>query len=236
MSNFIHTNTNSVTSSGVKHVTASKMMIAEVKSKITIPMYFYSIIIPQLDGYYDLYPVDFENKQFVCCPLHDEDTPSCKYYEESNSFFCFGCRRGGDVIALHRYFIEKMNGVRPEYNEAVDFLYNYFIKGREETSAPLVVTKKKEVLNSDKDIVRLNMYRFNLEQSVTFDRTISLEAKKQIWDALDKIDCLIEINEITVDDAKKYLEDTVKRAVTPETTVGHTAKIMTKSQVIDSNA
>lgn len=36
------------------------------------------------------------------CPLpgHDDKTPSFVVYESSNSAWCFGCDRGGDVIAL----------------------------------------------------------------------------------------------------------------------------------------
>lgn len=34
--------------------------------------------------------------RFIACPFHREDTASCKLYE--NSFYCFGCGVGGDVI------------------------------------------------------------------------------------------------------------------------------------------
>ena len=63
-----------------------KQRKAEVLAKVSIPMYFYNVIVPQLGDYYDLYPVDFDSKPVVCCPLHDEDTPSFRYYEDTNSF------------------------------------------------------------------------------------------------------------------------------------------------------
>lgn len=34
----------------------------------------------------------------IHCPLHEENTPSCKIYVKSNDFWCFGCNRGGDTI------------------------------------------------------------------------------------------------------------------------------------------
>lgn len=34
------------------------------------------------------------------CPLHNENTPSFCHYEKNNSFYCYGCHEGGDVIAL----------------------------------------------------------------------------------------------------------------------------------------
>src|SRR5215208_4305349 len=38
------------------------------------------------------------------CPLpdHEDRTPSFKLYPETQSFFCFGCLHGGDVVELYR--------------------------------------------------------------------------------------------------------------------------------------
>jgi DNA primase len=38
------------------------------------------------------------------CPLpdHEDKTPSFTPYPETQSFFCFGCLRGGDVVELYR--------------------------------------------------------------------------------------------------------------------------------------
>jgi hypothetical protein len=45
------------------------------------------------------------------CPLHDEKTPSFFIYLKNNSFYCYGCQAGGDIInlirKLHNYsFVE----------------------------------------------------------------------------------------------------------------------------------
>lgn len=37
---------------------------------------------------------------FCCCPFHNERTPSLKIYDETNSWYCFGCHRGGDAITM----------------------------------------------------------------------------------------------------------------------------------------
>ena len=39
------------------------------------------------------------------CPLpdHEDRSPSFTVYTENNSWFCYGCLRGGDVIELARY-------------------------------------------------------------------------------------------------------------------------------------
>ncbi len=31
-------------------------------------------------------------------PFHDDDTPSCKIYPETNTYHCFACGKTGDVI------------------------------------------------------------------------------------------------------------------------------------------
>jgi len=54
---------------------------------------------------------------YVClCPFHSEKTPSCTVYTDSQSFFCFGCGAGGDVIT----FVMKSENL--EYIEALRYL------------------------------------------------------------------------------------------------------------------
>lgn len=36
---------------------------------------------------------------YACCPIHHEKTPSFRVYK-NNSWFCFGCAKGGDIITL----------------------------------------------------------------------------------------------------------------------------------------
>lgn len=185
----------------------------DIKKKITVPMYFYEIILPNLkDYYYGDYTVDFDVTPVAKCPLHDEDTPSMRYYDETNSFYCFGCGAGGDVINLHRLFMEKNNGIKPSARDAVDFLYKYFIEGQESTVVP-IIEEKKERLNEPKDIVRLDYYRINLEKSLSFDQNISLEGKIKMWEVLDDIDLFIAMDIIKANDAKQYIQDKVNEVI-----------------------
>ena len=47
------------------------------------------------------------------CPFHNEKTPSFTVYPDSNSFYCYGCGAGGDVIS----FVRRMENL--DYIEAV---------------------------------------------------------------------------------------------------------------------
>ncbi|MGI5959929.1 MAG: DNA primase [Massiliimalia sp.] len=50
------------------------------------------------------------------CPFHSEKTPSMVVYGDTQSFYCFGCGAGGDVIS----FIRKIENL--DYVEAIQFL------------------------------------------------------------------------------------------------------------------
>ena len=50
------------------------------------------------------------------CPFHGEKTPSFTVYPENNSFYCFGCGAGGDVIT----FVKRIENL--DYRDAVKFL------------------------------------------------------------------------------------------------------------------
>ncbi len=50
------------------------------------------------------------------CPFHGEKTPSFTVYPENNSFYCFGCGAGGDIIT----FVKKIEHL--DYMDAVRFL------------------------------------------------------------------------------------------------------------------
>ncbi len=56
-------------------------------------------------------------RTYVCaCPFHSEKTPSCTIFPDTQSFYCFGCGAGGDVIA----FVMRMENL--PYMEAVRLL------------------------------------------------------------------------------------------------------------------
>jgi DNA primase len=59
-------------------------------------------------------------RDYVClCPFHSEKTPSCHIYSENESFYCFGCGAGGDVINFVR-LIENL-----DYVEAIKEVAGY---------------------------------------------------------------------------------------------------------------
>jgi hypothetical protein len=53
------------------------------------------------------YGLVVDGKKCVC-PFHEDKDPSLNFYPETNSFFCFGCRTGGDLIK----FVQLMEGLK----------------------------------------------------------------------------------------------------------------------------
>jgi len=44
------------------------------------------------------------------CPFHSDGEPSLTFYPETNSFYCFGCNSGGDVVRFIQLMMEVKNG------------------------------------------------------------------------------------------------------------------------------
>ena len=75
------------------------------------------IIKQQLDMKQVLSRYGFESDRagFLCCPFHNEKTPSMKIYEKD--FHCFGCGEHGDVIS----FVQKLFSLNfPETLQKID--------------------------------------------------------------------------------------------------------------------
>ena len=188
----------------------------EVKQRVQIPQYFYNIIVPQLQGYYsEPYPVNFDARPVVKCCLHDEDTPSMRYYEDTNSFYCFGCRAGGDVIQLHRLFTERQQGKKPTYAEQIYFLHDFFIKGK--SSPKLVRLKPKaeqgKVESQTKQTIRYNKYVYTLEQQLAYDNQLSLSVKRAIWEEIDTVESLLSLGLVNAEDCREYLMSKVREHI-----------------------
>lgn len=55
---------------------------------------------------------------WCCCPFHQEKTPSCKIDPATQTWHCFGCGEGGDVIT----YIRKIDDL--EFGDAIRYLAN----------------------------------------------------------------------------------------------------------------
>jgi DNA primase len=66
------------------------------------------------------------NRMKGCCPIHNENTPSFMFYkgEEYDTFYCFGCKTGGNVIDFIKH-LKKFSS----YKQVVEyFSKNYSLE------------------------------------------------------------------------------------------------------------
>ena len=83
------------------------------------------------------------------CPFHNERTPSFCVYSDTQSYYCFGCGSGGDVIT----FIKNIEGL--DYADAVRFLADKAgldlpLDGFDDTAAKL----RRAILDANKEAAR----------------------------------------------------------------------------------
>ena len=69
------------------------------------------------------YGVTPNKKGFVCCPFHNEKTPSMKVYKDKGGFHCFGCGAHGSVIDFVMMFFNLT------FKDAVEKLSDDFFLG-----------------------------------------------------------------------------------------------------------
>lgn len=83
------------------------------------------------------------------CPFHSEKTPSFVVYPESQSYYCFGCTKGGDAIT----FIRDIENL--DYIEAVKFLADKAgLQMPNEQYDDTLQKKRKRMLEMNKEAAR----------------------------------------------------------------------------------
>lgn len=60
--------------------------------------------------------------QRICCPFHDDSTPSFSIDPERNIYNCFGCGRGGSYIDFYLNVLERFKDIKLGYYEATQKL------------------------------------------------------------------------------------------------------------------
>ena len=81
------------------------------------------------------------------CPFHEDRTPSLVVYEESGSYFCFGCDAGGDVFD----FVGRLQGIG--FRETAALLAGSAGVGRLSGAAPPPLRRSIRAVDADEAAV-----------------------------------------------------------------------------------
>ena len=70
---------------------------------------------------FKFYGFELDKKGFICCPFHNEKTPSFKVYNGKGGYHCFGCGEHGGVIAFvmkffNLSFSESLTKINSDFN------------------------------------------------------------------------------------------------------------------------
>jgi hypothetical protein len=134
----------------------------------------------------------------ICCPLpnHNDRSPSFFYYTETNSFNCFGCKKGGKAVQL----VSIMEGISYEQS-ARKIVDNYYIDNTVE-------------LNSNKDYFdrQVSVLDFSSKiRSFIVDNAcddVAIEYAEKITMVYDT---MIEKHTLEVDGLKKLIDKLGKK-------------------------
>ena len=123
----------------------------------------------------------FTRNNKICCPIHNEKTPSLSLDTKRNKWHCFGCGRGGDAID----FISELKGLN--YIEAckylnVDLNEEYKIIVEEEEKVKNYIAWCLDHMDNLKGWKLIKLYRFEDENNKTqyFTAKFSTTGKKEI--------------------------------------------------------
>ena len=69
----------------------------------------------------EYYGVHFNSRGFAHCPFHEDKTPSFYYYKKNDTFYCFSCHKGGNLINfVAEYFHYQLPGDLPKVLQQID--------------------------------------------------------------------------------------------------------------------
>ena len=129
------------------------------------------------------------NKYQALCPLHSEDTPSFTIYSDSDSFFCWGCRAGGDAIELLMQLddVSFLEAKRILYGENLEDYIKDRIKTREKPINYKLLLNKgvspvaREMIGNGKSLDKILNLLYNLDnESISTQEQFEKKYKEYI--------------------------------------------------------
>lgn len=82
------------------------------------------------------------------CPLHNENTPSFYYYKDTNSWYCFGCKKGGSAT----HFVSRIEDI--SIAKAADKLLGEFSPGVFATSTTSDYLERQDIVFGFSNLIR----------------------------------------------------------------------------------
>lgn len=92
----------------------------------------------------EFYGLELNRHGKACCPFHDEKTPSFHIYPKTQSFYCFGCNVGGDIIAFVQKILNLSSPIQAAERLNDDFRLGLSMKLHKVTRAEITATAERK--------------------------------------------------------------------------------------------
>lgn len=185
-----------------------------LKTKVSYQEYFDKKIVPNLEDYYRLEPVDFVANNNKClCPFHNDGTSSFSIKEWPSgdvTFGCFACGYYGNIANLHKLYAKFFEDRNINFYEAAAEVYEEFIEGRNIGKAALgtkirLKSDKPAELNTLNDLMDFSICLSKYEGFVHKFRDNAY--KDSYYALMDKLEYLVFNNMASARMAIKLLDD-----------------------------
>ena len=124
--------------------------------------------------YYGLQP---NRKGFICCPFHNEKTPSMKVYKGSGGYHCFGCGEHGSVVDfVMRYFDLSFKEAITKLNN--DFNLGFPIGEKLDRRKQIDMAKRSFKARQERERKKQEENRLKNAREVALDEWIRLDKQK----------------------------------------------------------
>ena len=113
---------------------------------------------------------------FICCPFHNEKTPSMKIYEQD--FHCFGCGAHGDVIS----FVQKLFGLSfPDTLKKIDLDFGLNLYGEHTFDEIRRSHYKQKQIQAERERKKREKEQSENEYWEVFDEWVRLDKNKTLY-------------------------------------------------------
>ena len=114
------------------------------------------------------YGFNIQRGNFICCPFHNEKTPSLKLYDGNRGFYCFGCGDHGSIIDfVMRYFGLDFQSAISKLND--DFCLGFPIGQRVSLRQRYEMQQRQEAIQAEKERQQAEFDRLTAEYWAAFD-------------------------------------------------------------------
>lgn len=135
----------------------------------------------QIAAFLDSKGIHTENNRQICCPFHDDSTPSFSVDTENNVWKCFGCQDGGHFMDLWIRYQQQYENHTYNIYEAVETILNQDIALQQDLGFKSIYKDSEISFDLFKEAEGTNQF--------DFDKVLSSrpEIKKVSTDSLQQV-------------------------------------------------